>query len=359
MPNYPGKRKGTRRIVIWAKLEGDAKSKPHEWIVEGTKADGAVFEARKKVELAQKRNLAPRTAPLFSSFCVERYAPYARRHLKAGTWERRHYQVATLIRHFGRLKMHAIGLVDVERFKEIRIEEGLKAVSINGELSVLRGVLEYADALGVVVPRLKWKRLPERGRGRVRAWTTEQVQALYASARELAPEIVPLLTFLINTGCRKGEAIMAEWSWIDFKANMIRIPTSDVWQPKSDRPREVPMADAVRAVLAGPRLHETWVFPNAWGRRFRDFPHAAFWAARTAAGLAGGVHTTRHTYASHALAAGLPLRTLADVMGHTTTKVTELYAHMMPGHLDAARNAVNIGPSVAVVKKGEKVRSRP
>jgi integrase len=110
------------------------------------------------------------------------------------------------------------------------------------------------------------------------------------------------------------------------------------------------MADAVRAVLAGPRKHARWVFPNAWGRRFKDFPHAQYWLARDKAGLRGGPHTTRHTYASHFLAnftGPNALQVLADILGHSATKVTEIYAHLLPGHLDAARNAVNLSPALA------------
>src|SRR5689334_15944152 len=180
MPNYPGKRKGTRRIVIWTRLEGDEKSKPREWVITGSKADGDAFEARKRIELGEQSRVEIRTVPLFSSFCVDRYAPHARRHLKAGTWERRHYQVVTLIRHFGKTKINAITLADVERFKDVRFEEGLKAISINGELSLLRTILDYAEALGIVIPKLAWKRLPERGRGRVLVWTAGEVSALFA-----------------------------------------------------------------------------------------------------------------------------------------------------------------------------------
>jgi hypothetical protein len=33
---------------------------------------------------------------------------------------------------------------------------------------------------------------------------------------------------------------------------------------------------------------------------------------------------------------------LARILGHSTTRTTELYAHMMPDHMHAQRNVVNI-----------------
>jgi len=40
---------------------------------------------------------------------------------------------------------------------------------------------------------------------------------------------------------------------------------------------------------------------------------------------------------------------LAQVLGHSDQRVTELYAHLLPGHLARARNAVNLGPSLQTV----------
>jgi integrase len=58
--------------------------------------------------------------------------------------------------------------------------------------------------------------------------------------------------------------------------------------------------------------------------------------------LRGGPHTCRHTYASHFLQAVPDLHQLAGILGHSQTRVTELYTHLLPGHLDRARNAVNL-----------------
>lgn len=347
MPNYPGKRKGTRRIVVWAKLANESQSKPHEWVIEGTKRDADAFEAAKRIDLNSRKRVDIRIAPTFVHFCVEQYKPHAKAHLKDSTWSKvRRYQVETLCRHFGAIKLSELAVLDVEQYKAVR---AVGPTAVNNELRVLRTILNYATTLGVAVPALKWKRLPVRGKPRVRVWTAAQVDALFEATR--GTEILPLLVFLLNTGCRKGEAIACEWSWIDFPGDMIRIPSNEVWQPKNGLPREIPMGDAVRAILAGPRKHARWVFPNRHGGRYVDFPKDLFWAARNAAGLAGGPHTTRHTYASHFLYKLADLRTLSDVMGHSLGKVTELYTHLLPGHLEKARNAVNLSPGMKLSEK--------
>lgn len=348
MPNYKGRRPGTRRIVIWK--DGRA----HEWVIEGTKADGDRFEAQKRLELAAVtggRGRA-RSAPTFSEFCSAEYAPHARRHLRESTWRKvRVYQVATLAEYFGSMRLDRITLADVERFKEVRLDDEVRESSVNNELRVLRTMLNYAAAVGYALPDLKWRRLPERGKRRVTFWTEAQVRRFYAATRELYPELLPLFVFLVNTGARKGEALAAEWSWIDFRAGMVRIPATEHWQPKDGESRDVPMSDAVRAALSGERRHERWLFPNRHGRQYRAFPKDAFWAIRDRAGLRGGVHTTRHTFASHFLARQPDMYLLAQVLGHSHERVTELYSHLLPEHLARARNVVNIAPELEPLAK--------
>jgi integrase len=87
-----------------------------------------------------------------------------------------------------------------------------------------------------------------------------------------------------------------------------------------------------------------FVFPASHGDRYAEWPRRAFDRARRAAGLKGGPHTLRHTYASHFLQAVPDIFLLAKVLGHSETRTTRLYSHLLPDHLARARNAVNFAP---------------
>jgi integrase len=343
MPNYKGKRPGTRRIVLWT------RGKPQEWIVRGSKRDGDEFEAKKRLEL--RSQLAPsarRVAVTFFALCEE-YAVHAERHLKASTWNSRKFQIDALTTHMGAMRLPEIHSGVVEDFKKKRLDDKLMPSSINNELRVLRTVLKWGAEVGHDVPVVKWRRLPERGASRVRAFSRTEIERIYASCRLKAPTLLPMLVFLLNTGCRRGEAVAAEWSWIDFDASMVRIPSNEHWQPKNGRPREIPMSDVVRAVLSGPRKHPRWVFPTVYGKQFRSFPKELWERLVKHAGLTGGVHQTRHTFASHFLSVTGDLFLLAQILGHSHSRVTELYAHLLPDHLGRARNAVNMAPETLAV----------
>lgn len=353
MPNYKGRRPGTRRIVIWS------QGKSLEWVFEGTKADGAKFEARKKLELAAQEG-ARRSVPRFSKLCEE-YALHAEQHLKASTWRVRVFQLANLIEFFGQKPADSISVPMVDAYKAHRrqtlssrgpnAKTGLvEPATVNAELRVLRTIFTWAASAGYPMPTLKWKKLPVRGEGRAKAFTTEELTRLYAAARRTgSPSLVPLIVFLVNTGCRKGEGIEAQWSWIDEKAGLLRIPSNKYWQPKSGKARDVPLSDAVKAILAGPRAHPTHLFPSIRKVPLRRFPKELWKLAMDAAKLTGGPHQLRHTYASHFLAKVPDLPLLGTIMGHSSTKVTELYAHFLPGQLERGRNAVNLGPQTMAV----------
>lgn len=337
MAIYKGRSPGTWRVVVWA------KNRSHERIVEGKKSDAEAYEAKLRLELAAQRKVATRTAPSFSSFCASHYRPHAERHLGNRTWRTvRIYQVATLESFFGEMKLTEISTEEVESYKRVRLKD-VGPSSVNNELRVLRTILNWAKACGFPIPDIVVKKLPTHS-GRVRVWSTDQCHRMYASAHTVDDMLERMLVFLVNTGCRKGEAIVAEWSWVDRNGQMLRIPVNEFWHPKSGRPREIPIGTALERLLAGAPAHPTWLFPNQLGARYAQFPKDLFWRARDAAGLEGGVHTTRHTYASHFLSTTPDLFLLAQVLGHSHQRVTELYSHLLPEHLKRARNAVNLLP---------------
>ncbi len=337
MPIYPGRRPKSFRVVVWA------RGKSYEWIVEGKRKDAEAFEARKRVDLEVGKPTSRRAVPTLSEFCKDAYEPHAKKHLRPSTWRVRTYQMASLLEHLGALRLTEFGPEAIDRYKAAR---HVKASSVNNELRVLGTILNWARTLGKPVPDFKIKRLPERGAGRCRVWSLLELERLFEATRADTPELLPVFVFLVNTGCRKGEAIAAEWDWIDLEAGMVRIPVNDFWRPKSGRPREIPLSDALRAALAGPRRHERWLFPSRLGGRYGHFPKEVYGRVRTAAGLVGGAHTLRHTFASHFLAAVPDMFLLAKILGHSHQRVTELYSHLLPEHLSRARNAVNIGPAL-------------
>lgn len=352
MPVYPRKdRPGTWLVRVYH------RGKPLTWNVTGRKKDAEQEEARKRIELGAGIG-EKRTTPSFSGFCVHEYKSHAELHLSPSWWGKQQYILRDLARTFGDMRLDEIDAGDVEQYARARLRGGLKASSVNNELRVLGRVLRLARERGYLVPKPAWKPLRQEPTDRVCAWTDDELARLmrafadggsYKEGGETVtvkarPEMLPVVTFLANTGARKGEALALTWDHVDLARGLILIWPSAEWRPKSGRPREVPISDALRAMLEQPRWHERWVFPSSAGDRFRYWPQRAFDEARTLAKLRGGPHQLRHTFATHFLARVPDLFLLARILGHSDAAVTRLYAHLLPDHLARARNAVNVAP---------------
>lgn len=329
--------------------------KQHErWFVGGLK--DAV--AARAAFLSEMRATASRpTTPHFSTV-LDRYKAAEKPRLKASTWFQKAHYLVTLARGFGDIPLTAFDQNSVDGFTDKRRAAGLGVVSINNELRALNRVLNWARANGYAVPYRGAKQFKEPPPARVRFWTAPQVRALIAAAKEIAsesrgagvgkggvtPDISEMIRFLVHTGCRKGEVVALTWKSVDLNARVVHIETQledgETWTPKSGRARTVPISDPLLPYLSAPRKSETWVFPGRGGKRYRAFPRKPFAAALERARLNGSVHDLRHTFASHFLGAGQPLERLADILGHADVVVTRRYAHLMPGHLETARNVV-------------------
>jgi integrase len=89
-----------------------------------------------------------------------------------------------------------------------------------------------------------------------------------------------------------------------------------------------------------------WEFPDAtWSRVLTKANELAKKRDPNARQILGGPHRCRHTYASHFLANKPDLFALGRVLGHSHSRVTEIYSHLLPGHLDGLRNVVTFEPA--------------
>ena len=127
--------------------------------------------------------------------------------------------------------------------------------------------------------------------------------------------------------------------------------TLDAWGARTLDRRE-------QAGLRGARAHERWLFPASHGGRYKQFPEEQWREIRNAAKLTGGPHTLRHSFASMFLRSTRDMFLLAQVLGHSSTRVTALYSHLLPGHLDRARNAVDLGPALTEAPRPSRRKAR-
>ena len=134
---------------------------------------------------------------------------------------------------------------------------------------------------------------------------------------------------LANTGLRRGEA--QNLNWKDVGKEEIRVLSREDARTKSGKWRIVPVSEGAQEALGGlqgGRRVLPEVAPTSLSRAFERTLHRAE--------IPGSLHCLRHTYCSHLAMAGVPLRTVQVLAGHSSYKTTERYAHLAPGHLREA-----------------------
>ena len=266
-----------------------------------------------------------------------------------------------LVPFFGSKDLRELREVDLLAFVRRKLEDGLAPRTIRNALAIVRRVLHLAQREGLV-DRNPAARIGELMRrvGRQAAteteeaqfWRREEANRLIELARIHEPGFAPILVFFFSTGARRGEALGLRWEDVDFEGRSIRIRRSitrgKVTTPKSGRGRTVAMphslAETLFDLLAVRRR-------DAMGREWGDVPKYVFcseagapldssnlsraWNRLRRRAQTKGIrplklHSTRHTWATLALASGKSIRWVADQLGHADPAMTlRVYAHVL------------------------------
>jgi site-specific recombinase XerD len=261
-----------------------------------------------------------------------------------------------LIDHFGDHAVDAIKPLDIERFRDGLLARGLARSTTNRWRALLSALFKRAVRDGHVTAN-PVRAVPafQENNARIAYLTTEDEtvirEALPASYR-------PHFDVSINTGLRWSEQMNLRWRDVDVLTGIITIPLS-----KHGEARRVPMNSTVRAVLLDlgtrrqdPTAADELVFSPRPKQADSFFPKAVERARKALeddSRLRGYVwHSNRHTFASRLVMAGVDLMTVKELGGWKTLVMVQRYAHLAPGHLQAAvERLVSPSPGVEVSRK--------
>lgn len=267
-----------------------------------------------------------------------------------------------------------VATITREEVEDLRtlLEAKLCAKSVHNYMGTLSAMFKYATSRKPKLASLnpcEDVELPEVAENdEIRFLTLEEVEAVVRHAQPGVYEALDRAMYrtAAMTGVREGELIALRWCDIDWTASAIRVHQNFVLDefgtPKSKRSfRAVPMARQVaaeleryykakgspdehllvfgepeaRLVLRGNHKGKTMpagtpLNKAAILRRFRRALEAAQ-VRQTALKF----HELRHTFGTQMAAAGVPMRTLQEWMGHRDIKTTERYVHYAPKTRDA------------------------
>ena len=164
----------------------------------------------------QKELLFGTKADLSIGEYAEHYVEvYCRVHNQPSTCKRKLSSLKHINRLLGKFKMSLLQLADVHRFVAVRLQEEVKAATVNRDVSVLRHMFEFAVEEGAVKanPIARIKQLKEHREERPRV-TEEHFQKLL---KELSFPIHQMIIFIYETGCRPSEALGLKWKDLNLE----------------------------------------------------------------------------------------------------------------------------------------------
>ena len=248
---------------------------------------------------------------------------------RLGEATRRAYRVD--VEEFGRWlegRGTTVAAVDVRVLMEYAAELGrarqrkLAPATIARKLAAVRSFLRYTLGParvpdGSLAPR-RVRRLPETPK------TAEVEAALEALEGDgvLALRNRALVELIYSAGLRAAESVGLDLADVDFDREQLHV------RGKGGKERIVPLGEEAGHWLARylrdarPELvrgAENAVFVSARGRRLDT---------STLRRLFAHPHRLRHAFATHLLEGGADLRTIQELLGHTSLSTTQIYSHV-------------------------------
>jgi integrase/recombinase XerC len=194
-------------------------------------------------------------------------------------------------------------------------------------------------------------RTPKQPRTLPRHLRPGEIETLLESVTGEGPLVLrdrAILEVLYAAGLRVGELVSLNWNDIDLKGRVLRV------LGKGGKERMLPFgryaAEALRAWLGGweelrsaasdtaTEATDEPIFLNYRGGRLSARSVRRLIDQRVEqAAIARGIHphTLRHTFATHLLESGADLRSIQELLGHSSLSTTQNYTHLEMERLQA------------------------
>jgi site-specific recombinase XerD len=218
--------------------------------------------------------------------------------------------------------------IDIRVFAEYATELGrarprkLAPATIARKIAAVRSFLRFTLGAKNVPDASLSPRRPQRLPDTPKPAEVEAALETLAGDGPLALRNVALMELVYSAGLRSAEAVGLDLADVDFDREQLHV------KGKGGKERLVPLGEEAGHVLARylhearPQLAvgaENALFLSARGKRLdtstlrRVFAHP---------------HRLRHAFATHLLEGGADLRTIQELLGHSSLSTTQLYSHV-------------------------------
>jgi integrase len=283
---------------------------------------------------------------MFGELMEKHYLPWAGKNKKHALGDFSRY-AHWLKPRFASKPLKEISPLDLERLKKEMREAGKSEATLRHVLCIVRQAFNKA-----VVWRLwsgenpcKGVSFPSPNNARQRFLTQDEAARVLKSLCQRSPQVARIATMSLYGGLRLGEVLGITWSNVDLQNGIIFIQDA-----KNRESRPIFITEPIKQVLAEllPGAPADPLFKTKTGNPIQQLSKS-FAATVNELKLNGGIsdprervtfHTLRHTYASWAVIAGVPLYVVGKALGHRTLTMTARYSHLAADSHRLAAEAV-------------------
>jgi integrase len=270
-----------------------------------------------------------------------------------------------LVPALGRVKLDKLTPRDVQRFLTA-LRSSVAPATVVKVHGVLRVALSDAERMDLVHRNAaKAAKPPSVGRSERRALSPAEAQKLLDALD--GDRLESLFVLALATGLRRGELLGLQWADVDLPGRVLVVRQTlqrtdhglRFVPPKTHRSaRPMPLSSLATRALEEQRVRqererqaagELWedlglVFASSIGTASEPRNiNRRFEQVRDAAGLPWlHLHDLRHAFATFLLDQGEELRTVMELLGHSTIRLTaDTYGHVLPDRARQAASAID------------------
>lgn len=263
-----------------------------------------------------------------------RYRAFLKASRKPGTIQYFELGLKKLLafRHIDYLSDITPALLDEFAIAQKNQLKGSFAAGLNRCVRALKTAMRQAEFWDLIPPQ-NWRKVSKfkENKGRVEFHTPEEIKQILQIFNP-AWRLVVLLG--CRAGLRRGEIAALKWADVDFANNQLYISPN-----KTEKHRYVPISADLRNALQAAQKGKSIYVINVGDPKKRDsqyFLTAYYLKATKDLPFKCRLHKLRHTFASHLVQQGVDLYRVSKLLGHSSIKMTEIYAHLAPDDLKTA-----------------------
>jgi integrase len=337
MADIQKSKEGTWRARLYKNGRRESKTFP-------TKGEASAWIERRRAELSGRAALRP-----FSEWCESWLASKGTEIEPRTLDDYRGYVKRHIVEHLGDIKLGAIKPHHIRQWLDKLAKNGTSAFQRKKVLNCVKQILNNAVTQEQIPNNPATTIRPPRqdNQSKARSLTEAELAALLKAAS--GKPIEPIIWLSLDTGMRPGEVFALAWRNVDLEKRTVRVCESVEVIKGKTRVKATKTKGSVRTITITqrtadllatiPRENER-VFPSRNGnvRNYANWRKEEWSPLLKEAGLTNlRQYDLRHTCATLLLSKNVPIKVVAERLGHSTVVTTlHYYGHSIPSMQETA-----------------------